>query len=87
MTPLSTKGMNCDPVTHPLFDVSHTSSHGTNIHAPAFMPHPRPLMARVGNLNHKGGHAEGDPPKKLVWRRREQSGSATSGFWRGRALA
>eukprot|EP00957_Ditylum_brightwellii_P158893 12093935-Ditylum_brightwellii.AAC.1 len=38
-------------------------------------------------LKHKGDHAEGDPPKKLVWCRREQSGSATSGFWKGRASA
>eukprot|EP00957_Ditylum_brightwellii_P182351 13891856-Ditylum_brightwellii.AAC.1 len=51
------------------------------------MPRPRPLRAWLGNLNHKGGHAKGDPPQKPVWRRREQSGNATSGFWRGRALA
>eukprot|EP00957_Ditylum_brightwellii_P038547 2913219-Ditylum_brightwellii.AAC.1 len=57
------------------------------IHAPAFMPHLQPLRAGLGNLNHKGGHAKGDPSKKLVWHRREQSRSATSGFWRGRVLA
>eukprot|EP00957_Ditylum_brightwellii_P011740 886414-Ditylum_brightwellii.AAC.1 len=28
------------------------------------MPHLRPLRARLSNLNHKGGHAKGDPPKK-----------------------
>jgi len=38
-------------------------------------------------LKHKGGHAEGVTPKKPVWRRKERSGSATSGFWRGRASA
>eukprot|EP00957_Ditylum_brightwellii_P126901 9673703-Ditylum_brightwellii.AAC.1 len=59
-----------DPVTRPLFDISRTSSHGTNnIHAPAFMPRPRPLRAQFSNLNHKGGHAKGDPLKKPVWYR------------------
>eukprot|EP00957_Ditylum_brightwellii_P019871 1499410-Ditylum_brightwellii.AAC.1 len=38
-------------------------------------------------LKHKGVQAEGDPPKKPVSRRREQSGSATSVFWRGRVSA
>eukprot|EP00957_Ditylum_brightwellii_P205500 15344147-Ditylum_brightwellii.AAC.1 len=28
------------------------------------MPRPRPPVARLGNLNHKGGHVEGDPPPK-----------------------
>eukprot|EP00957_Ditylum_brightwellii_P099719 7596386-Ditylum_brightwellii.AAC.1 len=27
------------------------------------MPRPWPLRAWLSNLNHKGGHAEGDPPK------------------------
>eukprot|EP00957_Ditylum_brightwellii_P170767 12997772-Ditylum_brightwellii.AAC.1 len=31
-------------------------------------------------LKLKGGHAVGDPHKKLVWRRRERSGSPTFGF-------
>eukprot|EP00957_Ditylum_brightwellii_P104707 7979823-Ditylum_brightwellii.AAC.1 len=43
--------------------------------------------ARQPTVNHKGGHAEEDPPKKPVWRRREPSGSATSRFWRGRVSA
>eukprot|EP00957_Ditylum_brightwellii_P037552 2840301-Ditylum_brightwellii.AAC.1 len=50
------------------------------------MPCPWPLRAWLSNLNHKGGHAKGDPPK-IVWCRREQSRSATSGFWRGRVSA
>eukprot|EP00957_Ditylum_brightwellii_P118242 9018534-Ditylum_brightwellii.AAC.1 len=57
------------------------------VHAPVFMPRLRPLIARLSNLNLKGGHAKGDPPppKKPVWCRREQSGSTTTSFWRGRA--
>eukprot|EP00957_Ditylum_brightwellii_P139485 10630462-Ditylum_brightwellii.AAC.1 len=51
------------------------------------MPRPWPLRAWLGNLNHKGGHAKGDPPPKPGWCRREQSRSANSGFWRGRASA
>eukprot|EP00957_Ditylum_brightwellii_P104819 7989395-Ditylum_brightwellii.AAC.1 len=57
------------------------------VHAPAFMLHPLPLRAWLGNINHKGGQTKGDLPKKPVWNRREQSRSATSGFLRGRALA
>ena len=77
-----------DQVTHPVFDISHTSLHGTNIHALSFMPHLQPLMAWLGNLNYKGGHTEGDLPlPTLVQHRREQSRSATSGFRRERAPA
>eukprot|EP00957_Ditylum_brightwellii_P183047 13942783-Ditylum_brightwellii.AAC.1 len=28
------------------------------------MPCLHPLRTYLGNLNHKGGHAKGDPPKK-----------------------
>ena len=77
-----------DQVTHPVFDISHTSLHGTNIHALSFMPHLQPLRAWLGNLNYKGGHTEGDPPlPTLVQHRREQSRSATSGLRRERAPA
>ena len=77
-----------DQVTHPVFDISHTSLHGTNIHALSFMPHLQPLRAWLGNLNYKGGHTEGDLPlPTLVQHRREQSRSATSGFRRERAPA
>eukprot|EP00957_Ditylum_brightwellii_P001605 125415-Ditylum_brightwellii.AAC.1 len=59
----------------------------TEVHALAFMMLSRPLRALLSNLKHKGGHAEGDHPKKTVWHRREQIRSGTSGFWRGRVLA
>eukprot|EP00957_Ditylum_brightwellii_P141731 10798372-Ditylum_brightwellii.AAC.1 len=34
------------------------------VHDPAFMLHPWSLRAWIDNLNHKEGHAKGDPPQK-----------------------
>eukprot|EP00957_Ditylum_brightwellii_P163112 12420305-Ditylum_brightwellii.AAC.1 len=39
--------------------VRHAS---TEVHALVFMPHLQPLRARLGNLNHKGGHTKRGPP-------------------------
>eukprot|EP00957_Ditylum_brightwellii_P093313 7106056-Ditylum_brightwellii.AAC.1 len=52
-----------DLINNHFFDVASVHCMSTEVHALAFMPHPWPLRAQLSNLNHKGGHAKGDPPQ------------------------
>eukprot|EP00957_Ditylum_brightwellii_P197816 15069744-Ditylum_brightwellii.AAC.1 len=50
------------------------------VYAPVFMPCPQPLRARLHMPQTQRRPHQRGSPQKLVWCRRERSGSATSGF-------